>query len=220
MAIDIKRLQRWRVGRTGRERTGRRESTDLPLDHQLSFQPDGHERWTYRDGRVFVNDYDVDRLINENPRDISFLTGASLSLEHYKQFVWARGGRGRGKFNAAVSMLQTKIAGRLGSIYEGIVGGVEYEYVDEVLWINNINVRAVVALYRLRPTRQAREYLKGLRMKLLLIITRRHSNPPANGIHRIVNEYVGEIDGALKDHPPADAHLLVADTRCERGCAP
>ncbi len=215
MSVDIKRIQRWRTGRTERERTHRAPSADLPLDHQLTFQPDPTEQWTFRNGRIFVNGEDANELINEHGNDISFLTDASVGIELYKQYVWKGGGHGRGKFNAAVNALQGKIAGRLGSIYEGLVGGVRYEFADETLWINNVNVQAVITLYRLRPTVQAREYLKGLRTKLFLIIARQQSNPRVNGIHSVVSKYIGEINVALEMYCPADTPLLVADTRRE-----
>lgn len=215
MGIDITRVQRWRTGRTRRGGVERSRSVDLPLDHQLTFQPDPTEKWTFKNDRIFVNDDDANELINEHGNDIGFLTDASVGIELYKQYVWKCGGQGQAKFNAAVNALQGKIAGRLGSLYEGLVGGVRYEYADETLWINNVNVQAVITLYRLRPTIQAREYLKGLRTKLFLIIARQHSNPGVNGIHDVVDKYIGQIDIALETHSPADTPLLVADTRPE-----
>ena len=216
MSINIKRLQRWRTGKTSAKSGGRERVSDLPLDRQLTFNPDPTEEWKYRDGRIFINDEDVGVLINEHGNDIGFLSAVNFSLDSYKQFVWGRGGMGNAKFNGAVDALQGKIVGRFGSIYEGLVGGVRYEFTDNVFWINNVNVKAVIALYRMRPTSQAKEYLKGLRTKLFLIIARQQSNPRVNGIHGVVHQLIGEINGALKRSPPADTPLLVADTRAKR----
>lgn len=211
--MDIKRLRKLRTGRTTTKGSEKAESKDLPLDHQLTFNPAYDEEWRYRNGHVFVNGEDADELINRNPRDISFLHGMNICLDRYQKHVWERGGQGRSKFNAAINSLQGKVVGRLGSIYDGLVGGVEYEFVDDVFWINNINVKAVVTLYSLRPTRKAREYLKGLRTKLFLIIARRQSNARVNGINGVIHELIGEIDDVLKAYIPTDTPLLVSDTR-------
>lgn len=215
MIIDLKRLERFRIRRPSSGQTEHSHETDLPLDHQLTFNPDPNQEWRYRNNHVFVNGEDVNGLVNDNPRDVSFLSSLSISLDEYKHFVWDRGGKIFAKFNGAVEGLQCKIAGRLGSIYYELCGGVRCELDNGALWINNINVRAVVALYKLRPTSQAREYLKGLRLKLYLIIARAHSNPRANGMQNVVQHCIDEIDGALDCHTPADTPLLVADTRCE-----
>lgn len=215
MSIDLKRLSRLRVSRTSSGKTERSNETDLPLDHQLTFNPDPNQEWRYRSNHVFINDEDVNELINDNPRDISFLSSLTISLDEYKNFVRIRGGKRNAKFTASVEGLQCKIAGRLGSIYDEMCGGVRCEFDDEALWINNVNVKAVVALYKMRPTTQAREYLKGLRMKLFLIIARTHSNPRSNGMENIVHHYIGEIDGALEVYTPSNTPLLVADTRRE-----
>ncbi len=219
MAINIKRIQRWRTGRTSSKRGGSERVHDLPLDHQLTFNPDPTEEWTFRDGRLFINDEDVGVLIDEHGNDISFLSSVNYSLDSYKQFVWGRGGKANSKFNGAVDALQGKIVGRFGTIYDGLVGGVRYEFSDNVFWMNNVNVKAVVALYRMRPTTQAREYLKGLRTKLFLIIARQRSNSRVNGIHAVVHKLISEINRALKKSSPTNTPLLVADTRAKYECA-
>lgn len=216
MGIDFKRIYRWRTGGTKSKGPEKSHATDLPLDHQLSFNPDPGEQWQYREGHVYINGHDVNELVNCSPNDISFLSGMSFSLDIYQKYVWNRGGRAHAKFNGAINALQGKIIGRLGSIYEDMVGGVNYEFVDEVLWVNNVNIRAVLALYKMRPTVKAQEYLKGLRNKLFLIIARQRSNPRVNGMHKALNQLIAEIEGVLKVYTPSDTPLLVADTRAMR----
>lgn len=216
LSMDIKRLSRFRVGGERSRGASKAPPADLPLDHQLTFHAAPDERWSYRGGRVYINEEDVDGLVMSNSRDIGFLMGLSVGLEQYKQFVWLRGGHA--KFSGAIGALQQKVVGRLGALYDAIVGGVEYEFVEDALWLNNINVQAVIALYRARPTTPARAYLQGLRYKLFLISTRQGSNPRPNGIHSIIARFIDEIDGALEVHPPTDTPRLVAHNRreCER----
>jgi hypothetical protein len=218
MSFDIKRIQRWKTGRTGSKETEKTQSKDLPLDHQLSFNPGPDEQWSFKGGHVFINDIDVEELINKNGNDISLLSGLSFSLDMYREHVWGLGGKLHAKFNGAIAALQGKVIGRLGSIYEGLTGGLRYEYADGDFWINNINVQAVVALYRLRPTVKARTYLKGIRDKLFLIIARKQSSPRSEGIYEVISKLIEDIDGALELHTPSDIPLLVADNRSEHEC--
>jgi len=213
MSLNFRNIDRLRTGRTDSKGAEKARKSDLPLDHQLSFNPTPDERWSYRRGHVYINDIDVNELVNKNGNDISMLSGLSFSLEEYRNFVWGRGGRINAKFNGAVEALQGKIIGRLGSIYEGLTGGINYEYAHGAFWINNVNVQAVIALYRIRPTTKARSYLRGLRDKLFLIIARKQSSPRCDGIHDVVSKLIDEIDGAIEIHTPSDTPLLVADTR-------
>ena len=212
MVINFRKIDRLRSGSIKGGKSEKAHETDLPLDHQLTFNYDSCEKWHYKNGHIFVNDEDADNLINRNQNDISLLTGLSSALDIYKNYVWNKGGGSHDKFNAAINSLQGKIVGRLGSIYEGIIGGVRYEFSGEVLWINNVNIKAVIALYRLRPTEKARSYLKGLRDKLFLIIARQQSNPRVNGVHEVVHSIIDEIEVVLKSCAPSDTRLLVADT--------
>lgn len=213
MALDFRKIDRLRTGRTDGKRSEKARESDLPLDHQLTFNPQPGEQWSYRDGHVFINEIDVNELVNKNGNDVSLLSGLSFSLDEYRTFVWGRGGHSHAKFNGAISALQGKIIGRLGSMYEGLTGGIHYEYDDTVFWLNNVNVHAVLALYRVKPTIKARAYLKGLRDKLFLIIARKQSSPRSDGIYAVVKGLICDIEEALDVHSPTDTPLLVADTR-------
>jgi hypothetical protein len=211
MTDYINRLRR--TDRSGRvSGDGRTEHcTDLPLDHRLTFSAGPGEKWTFDEERkIRLNDEDVGELIHEGANDIGLLCGLSQGLYDYQQHVWSKGGKEREKFNAQVFSLQATIHHRLGSIYDGLTGGVHFECKGSDFWINNVNICSVLNLYRLRPTDKARQYLCGLRDKLGLILSRRHSSTRYDGVMPKARELLDEINLVLELIPP-DGPLLLSD---------
>lgn len=179
-------------------------ATDLPLDHRLTFSPSSDEKWTFEDEHVYFNEFDVNELINDSGHDIHFLCGLSAALDQYRQHVWDKGGKSEEKFNGMVNALLEKILCRLGNIYDGIFSGLRFEYTGGDFWINDVNVRLVVNLYRLRPTTKARCYLVGLRHKLSLIISAQNGSARYNGVTSIAAELFNDISCALDSITPDD----------------
>lgn len=214
MSLDVNRLKelgrRFKV--TGGSGASRAVESDLPLDHQLTFSPQRDERWTYEEGRVFLNDVDVREVMCEGTNNIGVLCGLSQGLCEYQQHVWEKGGKEFAKFNGTVSCLQDTISGRLGTIYDGLTGGVRFECNGEDFWINNVNVKSVLNLYRIKPTDKARRYLYGLKEKLGLILSRRQSSTRYDGVHDRARQLYSEIGSAL-EFVPADAPLCLGDGR-------
>jgi hypothetical protein len=200
-----------RSGVSGKGDAPRTHESDLPLDHQLTCVQNG-EKWTYRDNRILIDDEDARGVIGEAANDVGVLCSVSQGLHDYQQHVWSRGGKGNAKFNGAVHSLQDTIGGRLGSIYEDMTGGVRFECRGEDFWINNINVRSVLNLYRLKPTDKARRYLMGLQQKLDLILSRQRSSTRYDGVREPARQLSLEIEAALEYVPP-DAPLCLGDGR-------
>ena len=214
MGLDVNRLKELgrRLGVSGGGGVSRTDDTDLPLDHQLTFTPNHDERWTYRGGRVFLNDTDVRELVCEEANNVGVLCGVSQGLCEYQNHVWEKGGKALADFNGAVCCIQDRISGRLGSIYDGLTGGVRFECDGDDFWINNVNVRSVLNLYRIKPTDKARRYLFGLQEKLGLILSRRQSSTRYDGVRDRARKLYSEIESAL-GQVPADAPLCLVDGR-------
>lgn len=189
-------------------------ASDLPLDHRLSFSPEKDERWSFKDeSRILLNDADVGEMIGENANDVGLLCGFSQGLYQYQQHVWSKGGKSLAKFNGVILSLQDTILGRLGCIYDGLTGGIRFECDGRDFWINNVNVRSVLSLYRLRPTDKARRYLIGLRDKLGLILSRQQSSTRYDGVHSQAREVFDEISMVLEFIPSDAVPRLVAGGR-------
>lgn len=209
MGDYINRLKRTIPRTSGYGTCSKERVSDLPLDHRLSFYPSFDEKWTFDEERwIRLNDVSVEEMLADGGDDIQLLCGLSHGLGGYQQHVWTKGGKSLEKFNGVVNALQNKIFGKLGKIYDAITGGVRFESNGEDFWINNINVRSVLNLYRLRPTQKARQYLWGLRDKLGLILSRRQSSTMYDGISKQARELFDEISLAL-EYIPADAPLCL-----------
>lgn len=190
---------------------GTERNTDLPLDHRLTFCPAFDEKWTFDEERkICLNDIEAEDILKEGGDNIGVLCGLFQGASDYQNNVWARGGKGREKFNAAVDSLKSTVQRKLGNIYDNLTGGIAFECVDDDLWINDVSVRSVLNLYRIKPTNKARIYLAGLRDKLGLILERRQTNPRYDGVSDRVKNLFNEISMALEYCPP-DAPLCLMD---------
>lgn len=198
---------------SGKRTDGSRKSarvTDLPLDHQLTFNPNPDQNWAYREGTILLNDMDVKEVVHECSNSVSTLSGVSHSLYDYQQFVWNKGGKGYASFNGVISSVQHTIQGRLLNLFDGLTGGIHFEWLGEDFWINNVNIRSVVKLYMLRPTEAARTYLEGLRDKVNLILSRRHDSTRYDAVYEEAQELYDEIDMVLNTVSPSGPPRLSA----------
>lgn len=205
-------INRLRTQRTGVGRRGEAERrTDLPLDHQLTFQPEPDEKWTFEEGRkICINGEDVAEAVRTGNNDVRLLVGVSHGLSAYQQHVWGRGGKGNADFNGTVAALQSTIVGRMSNLYDGLTGGVHFEAVGEDFWVNNVNIRSVLHLYLQRPTDAGRRYLEGLREKLALILSRRQSSTRYDAVHGQAERLYQEVSMVLECAPPPGPPRLCA----------
>lgn len=189
-------------------------SADLPLDRTLTFSPAKDEKWSFKDeSRIMFNDVEVVPLINECRDQVGVLCGLLKGLYDYQQFVWKKGGKEFEKFNALVFSIQSKISGRLHTIYDGLTGGVKFECDGDDFWINNVNVRSVLNLYWLRPTEKARHYLAGLRNKLGLILASQSSSTRYDGVTNKAERLYAELGSALEYTPPDAPYRITHSSR-------
>lgn len=209
MGSDINRIR----NQPNKVRYGEGERTegasDLPPDHRLTFCPARDEKWTFEGDHVCFNGFDANELINESGSDVQYLCGLSAALDQYRQHIWGNGGKSAAKFNGTVNALLEKILGRLGSIYDGIFSGVRFEYSGSGFWVNDVNISAVLKLYKLRPTCKARCYLVGLRNKLGLIISAQNGSARYDGILGKAEKLFNEISRTLDNIAPDDANLCL-----------
>lgn len=209
MLNALNRLKSSGSKRTDRARESGRTS-DLPLDRRLSFTPSRDERWNYDDGAILLNDMDVKEVVRECSNEVGVLCGVSEGLNEYQHFVWSKGGKEYAAFNGVVDAVQHTIQGRLTNLFDGLTGGVHFEWMGEDFWINNVNVRSVVKLYALRPTQAAKCYLEGLRDKVGLILSRRQASTRYDAVYEEAQSLYEEIDHVLNTVSPASVPCLSA----------
>lgn len=193
------------VGR-GSSRSIEDGPTDLPLDHQLTFKRNVDEEWTFRGGHVYVNDMDVEDLIDYDSRDVRLWCGVSEGVEDYKGDVVGRDGAKKSQFLARANCIQDKVLFNMKRLYDEKTDGFYLTLGDGEFLFNNFNVRAFLAMYHMRPTEKARRFLFGLKSKLALILVNRNGTPQYERVHRVVQRLYQEVVDALSVSP--------IETRC------
>lgn len=183
---------------------------DLPLDHQLTFTRGAAERWSFKEGRILLNGQDVEEMIDSSRNDVRFQSAVSEAVSEYQDFVWKRGCDSYDKFLTRADSIQDKILFNMKRIYDEKTGGVRFGYGQGGFLLNNINIRAIIALYQIRPTEKARRFLCGLKAKLNLILANKNGSPNFDRINNVIRSLCNEVDDALNNTPP-DAHYLPLD---------
>lgn len=189
--------------------SNRTEFSDLPLDHQLTFDREAGEKWSFKDGNICLNDEEIEGLLDEERNNVSFQSGVSDALSEYKEVVREKGNGHFKKFSLQAEALQGKILSNMKRIYDECTGGVKLSWGDGVALLNKVNVRAVLAMYHIRPTQKARCFLKGLKEKLALILVNKNGNPQFERINGVVRELCKEVDLALNETPIDGAYLPI-----------
>lgn len=189
-------------------------SKDIPLDHQLTFRRDADEEWKYKDGRIFVNDVDVEEIIDYEQRDVRLWCGISEALMEYRDDVRNRNGknRNRSRFFARVDAVQDKVLYNMKRLYDEKTDGFFLSLGDGELLFNNFNVRAFLAMYHLKPTTKARKFLLGLKSNLALILVNRNGTPQYERVHGVIQRLYEEVISAL-DIPPIETRRIASHYR-------
>jgi hypothetical protein len=193
--------------RTGVDRLpGQQPSFPSKLDRDLTVYKEG-VRWTFSNGKVLINDLDVNKLITQTHPDIAYWVGLADGLSEYRKKVSALGKDSDqfGRLDAVVEALLGKILGCLKKTYDQKMSGLSWTLQNGQLILNGINIRSFLALYRLRKTDKARKFLKGLREKLVLLMENRQESPDYDRIHDVVEELHREIEEELSSESKGEA---------------
>lgn len=178
--------------------------TDVPArpyvpDRDLTFYRNG-ARWSFTNDRVMIDGYDVNGLIGEGTEDVGLWVGIAQGLDDYRKKVTsaAREADEFMKFGAVVEALLGKILGKLKKTYDQKTSGLRWQLENGELILNGINVLSFLALYRVRKTEKARQFLKGLKTKLSYLLENRHESPDNERIREVIERLNQEIDAELK----------------------
>jgi hypothetical protein len=184
------------------------QATELPIDHQLTFSREANEQWSFKDGHIFLNNEDVEDMLDSAHDDVSFQSAVSEAVSEYRDFVWKNGNGHFAKFAARADAIQSKILSNMKRIYDEKTCGIRLTLGDGAWLFNNINIRALLAMYHIRPTEKARRFLSGLKSKLGLILVNRNGSPSYERVNNLIRSLYNEVENALDDAAPIDAHYL------------
>ncbi|PIR20106.1 MAG: hypothetical protein COV45_09040 [Deltaproteobacteria bacterium CG11_big_fil_rev_8_21_14_0_20_47_16] len=189
------RVERVRGSKTtGTEKATR---TDLPLDHQLSFNSDTGDTWQFDGNHIMRNGDDVEECI-ENPKSsVKEWQDVSAGIDQYKAHVFARAAARYARLVQVADRIQSRIMFHMKRIFDEKMSAVQLRWGDGAALLNNVNVRALMAMYHVRPTEKAKCYLNGLRAKLGLILSGAHASPAHARVKDLAQDLYDEITDSL-----------------------
>lgn len=173
------------------------ESRYIP-DARLTFIR-GAQTWTFDGGQIFVNSHNVNELIAHDRTGAMSLMGIAEGLVEYRKKVLSadREVRDYSRFHAIIEALVTKCMEKLQQTYNQQIFGLKWKLEKGDFLINGIKIRAFMELYRLRPTRRAQKFLKGLRQKLSSFQSGQQGHKNYEKLKDLIDDTVSEIDQIL-----------------------
>lgn len=158
----------------------------------------GKERWTFDGGKIFMNGYEVNGLLN-GIDEISLWLGIAAGLVEYKKQVELARRRedNIGKFAATVDALLEKILGKMQRVYNEKIFGLSWKLDQGDLVINGINIRSFLSLYRIHKTDKATSYLRGIREKLGMMLADKEHTGGYERIRSVIEDLYREIKDEL-----------------------
>lgn len=172
--------------------------SDLPLDHQLTFRSDAGDAWQFDGQHVMHNGEDVEEEIERPKMSVRDWEDVSASLSIYKDVVFRRAPSRFARFAAAIDRVQGRILMLMKRVFDEKMGALTLRWGDGRALLNNVNVRALMAMYHVRPTEKARCYLDGLKRKLGLILAQGHASPAYASVNSLAQDLYDEITDSLE----------------------
>lgn len=172
--------------------------SDLPLDHQLTFRSDAGDAWQFDGQHVMHNGEDVEEEIERPKASVRDWEDISASLSIYKDVVSRRAPTRLARLAAAVERVQGRILLLMKRVFDEKMGALTLRWGDGRALLNNVNVRALMAMYHVRPTEKARCYLDGLKRKLGLILAQGHVSPAYARVNSLAQDLYDEITDSLQ----------------------
>lgn len=202
-------LERWRTTGSGRRQSG---SASQATDACCTFQRAPGEEWSFDGQSVLLNGRDVSDLLDGGDGEVSTWCGVIDALGEYRSFADARPFSQKGRLTGVIGGLQERALSQLGRVYDEKMGGIAVKWGDGQLLINNVNVRAMLAMFHVRPTNKAKKFLEGLKNKLSLILCNQTTNHHVARAQEVVRELYDEVCSSLAT-PAIDTLCLPSGDR-------
>jgi hypothetical protein len=171
--------------------------TDLPLDHQLTFRSDAGDTWQFDGHHVLQDGEDVEEKVDHPKAGVRDWEDVSARLAIYKNVVQRRAPSRFARLAAAIDRIHGRILFHMKRVFDEKMGAVQLRWGDGRALLNNVNIRALMALYHVRPTEKARRYLDGLKTKLGLILSGAHASPAYARVQGLAQDLYDEITDSL-----------------------
>jgi hypothetical protein len=189
------------------QRKGGRASLKGQVDAKVTYSAGPEEVWTFEHRRLYLNGHDFAEYLD--PKKTDALSWCQLldSLQEYAHWAFAHGVPTYPKIAKAVAHYRNQLQRSVHKDFHERMGGVRLTWGEGEVLINNLNVRALLTMYQVRPTAKARCFLEGLRTKLALLLCQGPNNPEISRATNVVQGLYDEICTSLA-RETIDTHCL------------
>lgn len=198
----IGRIRQYITRRGFRVRTDRGVHGDAaqqaPIDPYATFRPGPGEEWAYRGGCIYLNGEEIEKYLNGESPDVAQWCQILDSLKLYDDWAYATHARQFRALHFAINGIQERVLKQLRNLYHARIGALSLTFGDGEILINNVNVRALLAMYHVRPTAKAKQFLEGMKAKLALILCRHHDNPQVGRVATLVQALYDDLCTSLQ----------------------
>jgi hypothetical protein len=202
-----RRWERW-GSRRGKSRAGKRPA----VDHLSTYEPVPGESWTFEGNTICLNGEPVESFVQREHPDVSQWSQLIDSLQAYRDWAYSNKAPRFQTLAAMTNGVQEHILKELRVLYDTQLGGITLTLGDGQVLLNNVNVRALLAMYHSRPTARARQFLEGMKAKLAMILYRHHSNPQVTRLSGVLQELYRDVCTSL-DRETIDTFALPPDSQ-------
>lgn len=197
----IRRIRNY-IGRRGFRAWGERGASGAAarpvVDHHATFCAGPGEEWTYQGGHVYLNGEEIEAYLKPESPDVGQWCYLLDALKSYDDWAYANKARQFRRLHFTINGIQERVLKQLRGLYHSRMGGLSLTFGDGSLLINNVNVRALLAMYHVRPTEKAKCFLEGMKSKLALILCQHHGNPQVSRVATLVQALYDELCASLQ----------------------
>lgn len=172
-------------------------SVQPTADPRCRFRRAPGEEWTFDGQSILLNGRDVTEMLEPGEGEIGAWCGLVEALGEYRDWAYAQQALQLAKLQHVAGGLQERALVLLQRVYAEKMGGLSFSWGDGQFFLNNINIRAMLAMYHARPTARARQFLEGLREKLALILRNQTASPQQIRVQDVVRDVYDEVCTSL-----------------------
>lgn len=176
---------------SSQQRSGATRQRRRPrVDHRTAWRVSADEEWAFERGCVQLNGEPVEDFLATERPEVGLWSDIMDGLQAYRDWAYAAEAPAWPRLAEAINQVQNRILYQMDQVYQTRVGGVALTWHEGKLLINNVNVRALMCMYHMRPTERARRFLEGMKAKLALILCQHGTNPQvARAVHAVQDLY-------------------------------
>lgn len=208
--IRRSRFDSIRLRKTFREQTGA-EGSQTGDPRRLRFKRTDYEDYTFEEGKILLNGYDVEDLVNKSGVEIRLWDSLISAVDAYRKHVWLQYGTDCRDFNGKAQAFLEKLLNKLTHAYDTMSGGLRVQILAGKLWINDIDPKVVLSLFLSNPSDERRRYLESIKTKLALILSGKVGKSCSHGVLEEASRIYQQIHQALENTPASSGVSLLAD---------